>query len=204
MKTVFPRNCMHEGTSGASGVRWPMGRSTALHSLLSVALLGATGVSLSANRESEALRRRAAAEFYNLNRDRAVDLYREAVAADPQDAGAYRGLASALWLSITFRRGNMTVDDYLGRVSRTKTPPVPIPADMASAFHDAIARAIALGRKRMAANPRDPDAHYQVGAAVGLRASYIATVEGSELRAFRAAREAYDEHETVLELDSRR
>ena len=33
---------------------------------------------------------------------------------------AYRGLASALWLSITFRRGNMTVDDYLGRVNRTE------------------------------------------------------------------------------------
>ena len=28
-----------------------------------------------------------------------------------------RGLASSLWLSITFRRGNMTVDDYLGSVS---------------------------------------------------------------------------------------
>jgi len=157
-----------------------------------------------ANPASAALRWRAANEIYNLDRDRALAIYRQAIEADPEDAGAYRGLATALWLSITFRRGNMTVDDYLGRVSRTKTPPVPIPADMASAFHDAIARAIALGRKRMAANPRDPDAHYQVGAAVGLRASYIATVEGSELRAFRAAREAYDEHETVLELDSRR
>ena len=157
-----------------------------------------------ANPASAALRVRAANEIYNLDRDRALAIYRQAIEADPEDAGAYRGLATALWLSITFRRGNMTVDDYLGRVSRTKTPPVPIPADMASAFHDAIARAIALGRKRMAANPRDPDAHYQVGAAVGLRASYIATVEGSELRAFRAAREAYDEHETVLELDSRR
>src|SRR5713226_8057948 len=155
MKTVFPRNCMHEGTSGASGVRWPMGRSTALHSLLSVALLGATGVSLSANRESEALRRRAAAEFYNLDRDRAVDLYREAVAADPQDAGAYRGLASALWLSITFRRGNMTVDDYIGGVNRRPVATVPPPPAIAAQFQETLERALGLARREIAADPRN-------------------------------------------------
>ena len=37
-----------------------------------------------------------------------------------------------------------------------------------------------------------------------LRASYVATVESSVLGAFRSAREAYDEHEKVLELDARR
>ena len=49
-----------------------------------------------------------------------------------------------------------------------------------------------------------PDAHYQVGSAVGLRASYTATVDGSVVAAFRSAREAYSEHERVLELDPRR
>jgi len=39
---------------------------------------------------------------------------------------------------------------------------------------------------------------------VALRASYVATVESSVLRAFRSAREAYDEHEKVLQLDARR
>src|SRR5207302_806584 len=65
-------------------------------------------------------------------------------------------------------------------------------------------RALALARKQVEANPRDAEAHYQVGAAVGLRASYIATIEGSAGRAFRAAREAYNEHEQVMSLDSRR
>src|SRR2546421_154312 len=44
----------------------------------------------------------------------------------------------------------------------------------------------------------------QLGAAVGLRASYAASVEGSLASAFRSAREAYDEHERVLELDPKR
>ena len=159
----------------------------------------------SANRESEALRAQAANEFYNLDHDQALGTYHRAVAADPQDAGAYRGLAGTLWLSITYRRGNMTVDDYIGRVSRPNpsTAPPP-PPETAAAFRDAMERALALSRQRIDANPRDADAHYQLGAAVGLRASYIATVENSAVGAFRAAREAYDEHEKVLDLDPRR
>src|SRR5713226_590981 len=92
-----------------------------------------------ANRESEALRARAAEQIYNLDRDLAVATYRQAVAADPQDAGAYRGLASGLWLSITFRRGNMTVDDYLGRPNRPSNAPLPNPPpETVAAFRDAI------------------------------------------------------------------
>ena len=157
-----------------------------------------------ANRESAALRSQGAKEIYNLDRDRARETYQQAIAADPQDSAAYRGLASALWLSITFRRGNMTVDDYLGGVARSKTPFPPPPAETAAAFNEALERALNLARKRLEANPRDPDAHYDVGAAVALRASYVATVDSRVLGAFRSAREAYDEHEKVLQLDARR
>ena len=157
------------------------------------------------NPESEALRAKAANHTYNLEHDLALATFRQAVAADPQDAGAYRGLASSLWLSITFRRGNMTVDDYLGRPNKPNNSPLPNPPpDTVTGFRDAIERAIALARKRIAQNPKDADAHYQLGAAVGLRASYTATVEGSVMGAFRAAREAYDEEETVLALQPQR
>jgi len=158
----------------------------------------------SANPTSAALRARASTELYNLERDRALATYKEAVAADPEDAGAYRGLASALWLSITFRRGNMTVDDYLGRSTRPNTPMPPPPPETAAAFHAAIDKALQLARARVAANGRDADALYQLGAAVGIRASYAATVDGSVLGAFRSAREAYDAHEKVLEIDPSR
>jgi tetratricopeptide (TPR) repeat protein len=157
-----------------------------------------------ANQASAALRAKGAREIYSLDRDQALESYRQAIAADPTDAAAYRGLASALWLSITFRRGNMTVDDYLGGISGGKTPSPPPPPETAAAFHDATEHALALARTRVHANPRDASAHYEVGAAVGLRASYIATVDSSALGAFRAAREAYDEHEKVLALDAGR
>jgi tetratricopeptide (TPR) repeat protein len=157
-----------------------------------------------ANRASEALRAKASAHVFNLEHAEAMAAFKEAVAADPSDAAAYRGLATSYWLSITFTRGNMTIDDYLGRVTKPNPTLVPPPPETVTAFRDAIDKAIAIAKQRLAANPKDADAHYQLGAAVGLRASYTATVDGSVTGAFRAAREAYDEHEQVLSLDPRR
>ena len=157
-----------------------------------------------ANGESAALRARAASQLYNLDRDLAIATFRQAVAADPQDPAAHRGLAIALWMNISFYRGNMTVDDYLGGTSRPTAGARPAPPDAAAAFHEALNQALALARKAVAANPMNAEAHYQVGSAMGLRASYIATVEGSASRAFGAAREAYNAHEKVLELDKGR
>ncbi|HZP48199.1 MAG TPA: tetratricopeptide repeat protein [Vicinamibacterales bacterium] len=158
-----------------------------------------------ANEQSRRLRTQGAEQIFNLDRDAAADSFRQAIAADPQDVAAWRGLATTLWLSVTFRRGNMTVDDYLGGSAGKPggTWPSP-PPETVTAFRDAIDRALAISRQRLAQNPRDADAHFQVGAAVGLRASYSATVDGSVMGAFRAAREAYDEHETVLSLDPNR
>ena len=47
-------------------------------------------------------------------------------------------------------------------------------------------------------------AHYDLGAAAGLNASYIASIEGRLLAGFRPASRAYDEHEKVLRLDPSR
>ncbi len=69
---------------------------------------------------------------------------------------------------------------------------------------ESLNRALAIARQQVRTNPRSAEAHYQLGAALGLRASYIATVEGSAGRAFRVAREAYNEHEKVMSLDPRR
>jgi len=158
----------------------------------------------SANGESQTLKTRAAIELYSLDHQRAVVTSRQAIAADPRDAAAYRGLATALWMDVAFSRGTLTVDNYLGEVSRETVKLPPPPPETAAEFHEAIARAIAVARARLAANARDADAHYQLGAAVGLRASYAAAVDGSIRRAFSAAREAYDAHEEVLRLDPRR
>jgi tetratricopeptide (TPR) repeat protein len=157
-----------------------------------------------ANAESAALRLRAGEAFYNLDLDRAAATYRQAIAVDPEDAAAYRGLASTLWTSITFSRGMLIVDNYLGGVTRQNLKLPAPPADAATGFNDALNHALALARKRIAENPRSADAQYDLGSAIGLRASYIATIDGGMLGAFRAARDAYDAHETVLALNPER
>src|SRR5947208_15672392 len=118
--------------------------------LVTALLVMSTGVPAVANPQSDTLRARAANALYSLDHEQALATFRQAVAADPADSAAYRGLASALWLSITFRRGNMTVDDYLGGgVNRPTTPTVPPPPEAAAAFQDAIEHAIALAREKM-------------------------------------------------------
>ncbi|HEY1910146.1 MAG TPA: tetratricopeptide repeat protein [Vicinamibacterales bacterium] len=176
--------------------RW----ANAACALVMIAALGWPSPAV-ANPESSALRAKAAFAMLNLDHDVALAMFRQAVAADPQDAAAYRGLATSLWLSITFRRGNMTVDDYLGRPNKPSTAQLPPPPqETITGFHEALDRATAIARAQIAADPRNADAHFQLGAAVGLKASYTATVEGSVMGAFRAAHEAYDEHEQVLSL----
>jgi tetratricopeptide (TPR) repeat protein len=181
-----------------------MHRVRLLRLALVAVVLAASATTAPANPQSDKLRAEASTYIYNLDHDQGIALFRRAVEVDPEDAAAYRGLASGLWLNITMRRGNMTVDDYLGRLSKPKLLPTPPPPELVSAFQAALDRALEIARQRIGKSPNDADAHYQLGAAVGLRASYTATVEGGAMAAFRAAREAYDQHEQVLALDPRR
>lgn len=151
-----------------------------------------------------ASRARAFQHAYNLDYDRATQELEAAAAADPRDAAIERSLAVVPWLMITFRRGAVTVDDYLGSISKQNVALREPPADLAARFARHSDRALRLAEEAVRARPNDAEAHYQLGAAVGLQASYSATVEGKVLGAFRAARRAYEAHERVLELDPSR
>ena len=153
------------------------------------------------NESSDKLRVEGVELAYNLDHDRAIESLRRAVAIAPDDPQTHRALASVLWLNILFRRGAVTVDHYLGSFSRAKVDLAKPPPELDAEFRKEIARAIELSEQRVARNKRDPQAHYDLGAAVGLRASYIATVEGGLLSGFKGARRSYDEHEQVLALD---
>jgi hypothetical protein len=132
-----------------------------------------------ANPESARLRARAYEYALNLDYDEATRQMEAAVKADPNDPSAERGLAAIPWTLISFRRGTVTVDDYLGGVTRQNVALKDPPADLATRFNTHIQRATMLAEALLRAKPRDANAHYQVGAAIGLQASYIATVEGA-------------------------
>jgi tetratricopeptide (TPR) repeat protein len=168
-------------------------------------LLLASAVELRADpAKAAALRTRAYEVAYNLDYPAAVELFNQALAEDPDSSATHRARATAAWLHIIFRRGSITVDQYLGGASKSDVKLEKPPADEAEVYRRHSTRALELAEKRLAANPRDVTALYDVGAAVGLQASYIATVEGRVGGAFGAARRAFNSHERVMALDPSR
>ena len=157
-----------------------------------------------ANPQSQELVRRAFDFAYNLDHAEAIDHLDKALAADPNDPDAHRAAAVIAWLRIGFLRGSITVDDYLGNVSKPNINMTPPPPDEAQRFQRHSARALELAEAALKARPRDPDALFRLGSIVGVQASYGATVEGKILSSFRAASRAYDAHEKVLEVDPSR
>jgi tetratricopeptide (TPR) repeat protein len=165
-----------------------------------------TGASAAAPRQetADALRARATQLIYEHQHDQAIALLRQAVAIAPDQSATHRSLASAVWLKMLFLRGAVTVDHYLGPFNRAKVDLTKPPPELVTEFQTHISKALAIAESRVASSPKDPQALYDLGAAHGLNASYIASIEGRLLAGFRAASRAYDEHELVLQLDPSR
>ncbi len=158
----------------------------------------------SASDRSRALTTAAFDAAYNLDHAEAISYLTKALEADPNDPDAHRAAAVIAWLRIGFLRGSITIDDYLGNVTKPNINMLPPPPEEAQRFQTHITRALELAEAGLRAHPRDPEAHFRVGSVVGVNASYGATVEGKILASFRAARRAYDAHEKVLELNPAR
>lgn len=141
---------------------------------------------------------------FSLDHDEAIALARRAAAADPDNARAQRAVASVLWIEILFQRGAVTVDHFMGSLSKSKDSLPPVSPAIKDEFTRALDRAIALAETRVQANDDDPDAQYDLGAAYAIQASYNASIEGSVTAAFGSARKAFNAQEKVLELDPSR
>lgn len=141
---------------------------------------------------------------YNLDNDDALKIAREAVAMAPNESSAHRALAAILWVDIIFSRGAVTVDHYMGGITKSTVEMPKPPAARAAEFKSELARAIELATARLKATPDDLQAKFDVGAAYGLQASYVASVEGSVTSAFSSARRAFNAQEDVLTRDPSR
>ena len=172
--------------------------------ILAAALLAGHPAAFPAPASSPTVLTRAYELSYALDRDEALALLRRAVADQPSEPALHRALASVLWLDMLFQRGAITVDHYLGSFSRTQVELRQPPAQLDAEFRAHVARATALAEARLAAAPGDAQARYDLGAAIALEASHVATVQGRMFAGIKAARRAFDEHEKVLALDPRR
>lgn len=140
---------------------------------------------------------------YNLDYPEALAAFQDALVTDPDDATAYRLAAATLWMRLLFHQGAVTVEDYLGRSRANVRRRVP-PPEFVSSFHQYLERSLALAEQRLRRRPEDANAYCQLGAAAALRASYIATIEGSVRESLGPARRAYGALQRCMTLDPTR
>ena len=179
-------------------------RATRFTAFVLTALI-ASGAALAASERSEALRREGYQAVYSLDYDRADDLFRQAIAADPNDAAAYRGAAAATWQRVLFLRGTLLVDDYNGHVRSAKAAPMPPPpAELAAVFHRNSERAVALAEKAVGLRYNEAGPHFDLGSALALAVWFGSSVEAKTWDPGRKARRAFYESQLASKLDPTR
>src|SRR6185295_1145498 len=113
----------------------------------------------------EALDARLASAYnaiYNLDDDVALSIARQAVASAPDASRAHRSLAMVLWLDALFQRGAVTVDNYLGGLTKAQLAlPKPEPA-LDAEFKKELSRAISLADTQLRKSPRDVSAMHDL------------------------------------------
>jgi hypothetical protein len=135
---------------------------------------------------------------YNLDHDRALAVLEQAMRDHPDNAALPRAHATLVWLNLLFRRGMVLVENYLGPVSKEDVKVAAPPTAASGVFHTNVARSIALSEAQLKRRPDDPAAMFELGSALGLLASWAATIDGKVMGAFGSARRAYNLHERVL------
>ena len=151
------------------------------------------------------LRRSAFDAAYNLDYPEAVRLFDLALARDPNDSATHRAQSGRRrGCTSCSCAGSVTVDQYMGGMTSKDVTLEKPPADDAATFQQHAGKALALAEARLRSHPQDVQALYDVGAALGILASYTATVEGRVGGAFSQARRAFNAHERVMQLDARR
>src|SRR4029077_2960510 len=84
--------------------------------------------------DARTLRIRGYDAAYNLDYPQAVALYDQAIALDPPTPAGYTARGAAASPDIVYRRGSITVDQYLGAIHRGDVTLPPPPKDEADIF----------------------------------------------------------------------
>jgi tetratricopeptide (TPR) repeat protein len=150
--------------------------------------------------EVERLRTEGFNALYSLEYEAAGRAFDRLVALTPEHPQGYLFRATNTWFRSLFKQRLLSAslyasDAYYEQKERTVDPAVD------KAFRADLNRAIKLGEARVAANPKDVEALYYLGAAHGSLAGYEASMARAFMSALKHGSKAVDLHEKVLELD---
>ncbi len=139
--------------------------------------------------------------FYNVEHAEAIADFKKAVESDPNNVLFHNYLANAYLFSELRRLGKLEGNLYDASNSFLKEKsPEPNPQVIAK-FKEQVEWVKKTCQARLAKNPNDVEALYALGAAHGIEANYLFTIEKKWFDALDAGGKANDLHEKVLKLD---
>jgi tetratricopeptide (TPR) repeat protein len=139
--------------------------------------------------------------LYNLDFNTARHGYETLTREHPENPDYWNGLASAIWLKITFDQQKLNLESFSGRSLGTRDSRDSVNPSDEKRLRDTIAIAIQKADALLSKNPNDVHALYAKGISNGSLASFEATAKRSYINAHSKAKIARDLHEQVLKLD---
>ena len=173
--------------------------------LLPLLLLGAPAVAdepLFPARQMERIQQGVRA-IYNLEHDRAVEIYQAMIDESPDDPAGYTYLAKTYWLQELVTKQELSIDRFAASDFFAETvkyePQVDPRAEQR--FRQANDLAIAKGRERLKTQPNDRTTLFLLGQAYQNLASFEASLKRSWWASFRAGSKTFRDHSELLRRD---
>lgn len=139
--------------------------------------------------------------FYNLEYPQAITEFRRAIEAAPSDPHRHNHLAQAVLFQMMFRAGALETEMVTGGNPFLRRPKMEPTAEEQKLFAAAIGEALRLTGAALEKNPRDADAMYARGVALGFRGMYNFLVRRAWMDALRDITDARKLHNRVAEID---
>jgi tetratricopeptide (TPR) repeat protein len=139
--------------------------------------------------------------LYNLDFNTAQHGYETLTREHPDNPDYWNGLASSIWLKITFDQQKLNLESFSGRSLGTRDSKDTVNPNDEKRLRDTIEIAIQKADGMLNKNPNDVRALYAKGISIGTLASFEALAKRSYVSAHSKARVAHDLHEQVLKLD---
>lgn len=140
-------------------------------------------------------------DFYNLEYDKAIHQFEEAIKAHPDDPFAVNHLLSAVVFKELLRIGALDTEAYATDSFVLKKPIVPLDPAVKVRVKQLSDQALALSQVRLSKNGNDVNALYARGVTKALNSTYHGMAEKAWLASLRSGLGAREDHERVLELD---
>lgn len=139
--------------------------------------------------------------FYNLEYPQAIAEFRKAIEAAPADPHRHNHLAQAVLFQMMFRAGALETELVTGGNPFLRRPKMEPTAEEQKLFAASVGETLRLTGAALEKNPRDADAMYARGVALGFRGTYNFLVRRAWMDALRDITDARKLHNRVAELD---